>query len=68
MANGTAAPRVGSRKGRTHIRMVFVRPCHPRAIGGGQPRWPADSHGQHQPTHELAAPRSSSMNASREHA
>jgi hypothetical protein len=32
------------------------RPCRPRAIEGGQPRWLADSHGQYQPTHELARP------------
>jgi hypothetical protein len=43
-------------------------PCHSRAISEGQSRYRADNHGHCYPTAELAVPRSTSMNASREYA
>jgi hypothetical protein len=42
--------------------------CHSRARSDGQPRYLADTHGQSRWPHNLAVPRSTSKNASREYA
>jgi hypothetical protein len=60
------AVRADARRPRDGPQLVLA--CHSRAISDGQARYPPDSHGQLHDPNELAVPRSSSMNASREYA
>jgi len=61
----TAIWRMGPRKPNESV-TTFVpgRPCHSCATSDGQPRYPADNHGQLHAADELVVSRSTSMNAS----
>jgi hypothetical protein len=53
---------------RRHDRAELVLACHSRATQKGQARSVGVNHGHSRAAHELVVPRSTSMNASREHA
>jgi hypothetical protein len=67
-ATGSGLPDPGRDPGLKLASSGQAGPCHLRATSDGQPQYPADNHGHCHPTAELAAPHSSSMNASREYA